>query len=235
MHRGIIDIGNTRIKAAIYNEKGEILEKQYFTEIDACGVWLKQNKVHQAIASSVSQVMAADLDLQIHTLSYQSKLPFQNLYKSKETLGVDRLAAMAAAATQFPGQAVLVFDIGTCMTIDFLDAEACYFGGNISPGIHMRLRAMHEMTGRLPLVDLMDAKGSMGSSTKEAMANGVILGLQYEIEGYIQTYSAQYPHLQIVLCGGDHSHFVIPSKNKIFANENFVLEGLYALLLLNEK
>ena len=94
---------------------------------------------------------------------------------------------------------------------------------------------MHQFTGRLPLVDIKDANFTMGSNTKEAMANGVLLGMQHEIKGYIQTFTEKYPNLQTVLCGGDHSHFVIPSKYKIFANENFVLEGLYALLLLNEK
>jgi type III pantothenate kinase len=142
---------------------------------------------------------------------------------------------MAAAATQYPNQACLVFDIGTCMTIDFLDPELNYQGGNISPGIELRLKAMHQMTGRLPLVNVDEASGEMGNSTHQAMANGVVIGMQHEIEGYIQFYTEKYQNLQTILCGGDHTHFVIPSKYKIFANENFVLEGLYALLLLNEK
>jgi type III pantothenate kinase len=121
------------------------------------------------------------------------------------------------------------------MTIDFLDTELNYYGGNISPGIDMRLKAMHQMTGRLPLVDLSEAAGEMGSSTKQAIANGVLIGMQHEIEGYINAYLSKYPNLQIVLCGGDYTHFDIPPKYKIFANENFVLEGLHALLLLNEK
>lgn len=236
MHRGVIDIGNTRIKAAVFSSEGELVKKQYFNELNLCYQWLRQENIHSIIVSSVAQGITEEVDgFEIHSLSYLSKLPFKNLYLSMETLGVDRIAALAAAATQFPNQACLIFDIGTCMTIDFLDPELNYYGGNISPGADLRLKAMHQMTGRLPLVDLSEAAGEMGNNTKQGMANGVLIGMKHEIEGYIETYIEKYPNLQIILCGGDHVHFVIPSKYKIFANENFVLEGLHALLLLNEK
>lgn len=236
MHRGVIDIGNTRTKAAIFNSKGELMKKQIFSDLSFCYQWFKQENIHSVIVSSVAQATTNQVEgFEIHNLSYLSKLPFTNHYESKETLGVDRIAALAAAATQFPNQASLIFDIGTCMTIDFLDPEMNYNGGNISPGIELRLKAMHQMTGRLPLVDYREASGEMGNSTRQAMANGVLIGMQHEIEGYINAYFTKYPNLQIILCGGDYPHFVIPSKYKIFANENFVLEGLHALLLLNEK
>jgi type III pantothenate kinase len=236
MHRGVIDIGNTRIKAAVFNSNGELMQKQYFDALSVCFEWLKKENIQNVIVSSVAQYTAEKLEgFNIHNLSYLSKLPFKNHYLSKETLGVDRIAALAAAATQFPNQACLIFDIGTCMTIDFLDPELSYNGGNISPGIELRLKAMHQMTGRLPLVNLNEAAGEMGRSTRQAMANGVLTGMQHEIEGYINNYISKYLDLQIILCGGDYTHFDIPSKYKIFANENFVLEGLHALLLLNEK
>lgn len=236
MHRGVIDIGNTRIKAAAFNSTGELIRKQYFDDLNACYQWFKQENIRSVIVSSVAQASTDQVEgFEIHNLSYLSALPFNNHYESKETLGVDRIAALAAAATQFPNQASLIFDIGTCMTIDFLDRELNYSGGNISPGIELRLKAMHQMTGRLPLVNVNEAFGEMGNSTRQAMANGVLIGMQHEIEGYINNYISKYPDLQIILCGGDYTHFVIPSKYKIFANENFVLEGLHALLLLNEK
>ena len=236
MHRGVIDIGNTRIKAAAFNSIGELIRKQYFDDLNTCYQWFKQENIRSVIVSSVAQASTDQVEgFEIHHLSYLSKLPFNNQYESKETLGVDRIAALAAAATQFPKQASLIFDIGTCMTIDFLDSELNYRGGNISPGIELRLKAMHQMTGRLPLVNANEAVGNMGNSTRQAMANGVLVGMQHEIEGYINNYVSKYPNLQIILCGGDYTHFDIPSKYKIFANENFVLEGLHALLLLNEK
>lgn len=236
MHRGVIDIGNTRIKAAAFNSNGELIRKQYFDDLNTCYQWFKQENIRSVIVSSVAQASSDQVEgFEIHNLSYLSALPFNNHYESKETLGVDRIAALAAAATQFPKQASLIFDIGTCMTIDFLDPELNYRGGNISPGIELHLKAMHQMTGRLPLVNVNEAFGEMGNSTRQAMANGVLIGMQHEIEGYINNYISKDPDLQIILCGGDYTHFVIPSKYKIFANENFVLEGLHALLLLNEK
>lgn len=235
MNRAVLDIGNTRIKAAIFNEAGEIIEQSYLNSLDNAIEWLQNHQVSSLMSASVAQaILPAVKGIDTYSLSYQSTLPFKNLYESKETLGVDRIAVMAAAAIEFQGKPVLVFDIGTCMTIDFLYPDATYKGGNISPGIDMRLKAMHTMTQRLPLSDRDEALSDFGTTTRSAIATGVIKGMQYEIEGYINHYKSQYPELITVLCGGDYSHFEMPHKKEIFAAPGFVLKGLYHLLKLNE-
>lgn len=235
MKRAVLDIGNTRIKAAIFNDEAEIEMLQYFSQIEPAILWLKEQSVDTLMSASVAQaILPAIKGIDTYSLTYQSKLPFDNQYSSKATMGVDRIAALAAAAIDFPGKPVLIFDIGTCMTIDFLYPDGTYKGGNISPGIDMRLKAMHQMTKRLPLASREDALHLMGDSTLSAIGSGVMSGMQFEIDGYIQHFAGQYPELVVVLCGGDFSHFDKPHKIKIFAAPGFVLKGLYYLLKLNE-
>lgn len=235
MKRGVIDIGNTRIKAAVYSESGQMEEMSFFKDLSECLDWFRSHGIDSLIQASVAQaLLEAQEGFRIHSLTYRSRLPFKNLYSSPQTLGVDRIAALAGAALRFPQTAVLIFDIGTCMTIDFLNPEGEYKGGNISPGADMRLKALHEMTSRLPLVETHEEKGLMGDDTRTAIANGVMRGMQFEIDGYIEKFAKVYPDLTIVLCGGNFDRFEIPHKYKIFAAQNFVLDGLYQLLLLNE-
>jgi type III pantothenate kinase len=120
------------------------------------------------------------------------------------------------------------------MTIDLLLPDNTYKGGNISPGLNMRLQAMHSMTGRLPLVSGENALIELGNDTHSAIANGALSGMYHEIESYITNYLEMYSDLQIVFCGGDHSRFDLNGKYRIFAAPEFVLLGLYHLLLLNE-
>lgn len=235
MKKGVVDIGNTRIKCAAFNEDGTIADRFFTDNRDEAFRWMHEQGVRKLLLASVGHDRSADHEkFDIVTLSSGSSLPFVNLYTTPQTLGADRIAAMAAAAVFYPGQAVLVFDIGTCMTIDLLHPDNTYRGGNISPGLNMRFRVLHEMTGRLPLVSPADYSGDPGTHTAGAIAAGVIRGMQHEIEGYIRTWQDRYPDLKVVFCGGDHGRFVLPDKTGIFAAPDWVLSGMYQLLLLNE-
>lgn len=235
MIRGVLDTGNTRSKAAIYNAEGIMTERAFFEQREDALQWLKSKNIQSLIQASVAQAVNEPMEgVFTHSLTYKSKLPFTNQYSSPQTLGVDRIAALAQAAIQFQGKAVLIFDIGTCMTVDFLSPEGIYKGGNISPGVDMRLKAMHSMTGLLPLVEKNEAEEMMGHSTRTAIANGVMRGMKFEIDGYIDFFAKLYNDLTIVLCGGNVVDFDKTLKYEIFAAQNFVLDGLYQLLLLNE-
>ncbi len=234
MNKGVIDIGNTRCKLAVFNQQGQIIAQKTFKTLSPGLDWLIKQKVSSIIASSVSlKVPKSHKGIPILKVSSDLKLNFINHYQSK-TLGADRLCGIAAAVETYPKCPILIIDIGTCVTIDFVNAQGEYLGGNISPGLLMRLKAMHSMTKKLPLVKLKTAQLSLGQNTPSAIANGALLGLQHELLGYIEQYATQYKALKIVVCGGDATHFVFPAKYKIFVHEYFVLQGLYALLKLNE-
>lgn len=233
--KGVLDIGNTRIKAAVFTNDGNIQDKAYFYTLVNSIEWMKEKGANSVMSASVAQAeLPAIPGIATYSLTYKSRLPFTNLYQTPETLGVDRMAAMAAAAIEYPQKPVLVFDIGTCMTVDFLHPDGRYFGGNISPGIEMRLQAMHSMTQRLPLAEKDDVLDLLGSNTLSALASGTINGMRFEVDGYIEHFGNIFPDLHVVMCGGDFSYFDKPFKYKIFASPDFVLKGLFHLLLLNE-
>lgn len=233
--RGAIDIGNTRVKAGIFDENGKLTQIEFFPELREAITWLQTHDITNVMISDVKGAGVTPSDgMKIRFVESSMKLPFKNLYMSPETLGADRIAAMSAAASLFPGRASLVFDIGTCITIDLLNLQNEYKGGNISPGVQMRLKAMAHYTQKLPLATMENADFTMGHDTYSALSNGVATGILHEMEGYITKARELYPDVNILLCGGDAHYFEKQLKYRIFADQNLVLLGLYHLSLLND-
>ncbi len=170
-------------------------------------------------------------------LDATTPIPILNRYATPATLGADRLAAAVGAyyaARRIHGTAhvpVLIIDSGTAITYDFVTAGGEFLGGNISPGIHTRFRALHEFTSQLPLIAPPDRPLpphtlSLGNSTQTAIASGVMEGVRLEIEGYIRHFVLKYPNVLIFLTGGDSFHFDETLKKRIFAENFLVLQGL---------
>jgi type III pantothenate kinase len=90
-------------------------------------------------------------------------------------LGPDRIAAVAGAFNLFPLEDILVIDAGTALTFEFLSSNI-YKGGNISPGLQMRFKALNKFTDRLPLVTPTEIFSFPGRNTTDAIAAGVITG-----------------------------------------------------------
>ncbi|QTY26371.1 type III pantothenate kinase [Flavobacterium sp. CS20] len=137
----------------------------------------------------------------------------------------------------YPHKNVLVIDTGTCITYDFKSAENAYLGGNISPGLDMRFKALHQFTANLPRLKIEKPMTSpLGKTTKDAILNGVIQGVVYEIDQNITRYKSDYKDLTVILTGGDQQYLSAQLKNSIFANSTFQLVGLHAILeyLLND-
>jgi type III pantothenate kinase len=163
-------------------------------------------------------------------LNAQTPLPFVNGYRTPETLGKDRLAAVAGAQALFPAQNCLAVDAGTCVTYELLRADGHYLGGNIAPGLRMRLRAMHEFTARLPAVQSAPLNGWLGYSTETAMRNGATLGLVWEVKGHWQNMQREFGDTQVVLTGGDAETILRESGEKWTWEPNLVLIGLNRIL-----
>jgi type III pantothenate kinase len=169
----------------------------------------------------------------VHMLGSSSKLNFKIAVQKPDTIGADRLALMASAAQQFPKQHTLVIALGTCITYNLLDANANFLGGSISPGMHMRFRALNEQTAKLPLVHDEWNIPAVGYDTKTNLQSGVVWGMAHEIDGFIDWYRNRYPEINLVLTGGHCMHFAGRLKNRIFADPNFLYQGLYALSQIN--
>ncbi len=238
----VIDVGNTRIKLAVFelNTLKELVVATIETFMESVQTISHQYKINQAIISSVANVPNEIINyLEKHfpliQLNQSTKVPFLNRYETPESLGVDRIALVTAAATQFSHQNVLIIDAGTCITYDFISAKNEYFGGAISPGLEMRLKAMHAFTDKLPLLPLIDENISIGNNTKNSLYFGTINGVIAEIEGFIKHFQSKNKKLTVVLTGGDSIFLAKRLKNSIFANPNFLLEGLNNILAYNLK
>jgi type III pantothenate kinase len=236
----VIDIGNSAQKIAVFEQRNLVhTEISKSLDTEKLAQILAQYPCSHSIISSVKQELAAvEQYLAKQTtcirFSAETPTPIDNKYQSPETLGLDRLAAMVAVAALFPKQNTLVVDAGTCITYDMLDAQATFFGGSISPGIQMRFKALHEFTGRLPLVSFSaESTTLVGTDTLSALQSGVVNGVTAEVEGIITQYQQKYPQLNVVFCGGDANFFDSRLKNSIFASNSSCIPHL-VLIGLNE-
>ncbi len=234
----IIDVGNTQIKVAVFRhntlQAKEICENNTFVEM-VMQLQKAFPALTHAIISSVGNFKTTNLQwVKTHfntlVLSHQVALPFVNKYGTPKTLGVDRIALVSAAAVNFPKSNCLIIDAGSCITYDFLTKKNEYLGGAISPGIMMRYHALHTFTHNLPDLSKSKENQLIGNSTKSSIHIGVVQGVLFEMEGYISRYHKDYKDLTVILTGGD-AHFLLDSLNfNIFANSNFLLEGLNYIL-----
>lgn len=232
----VIDSGNTRIKTAVFSDAG-LEKKNTFSSLEELKSFLDHQDYASAMVSSVSVHGGAILDL-IHAkkkflLTHHLPLPVKILYKTPATLGVDRIAAVCGAQEILPGRDALVIDAGTCITYDFVDRDGNYHGGGISPGISMRLEAVHTFTERLPLVSSEGELKLIGDSTETCIRSGVLNGVLAEVNGIVEKYSELYPELGVVFCGGDSNFFENNLKRTIFAAPDLVLSGLNRILRHN--
>ena len=230
----VIDVGNSRIKAAVF-EDTMILEIFIFTKIELKknieNILKKFQKVSDLVISSVGDVekqsfLAFETQLNVNFITNNDSFPFLNKYSTPQTLGIDRMVLATGAVLQFPNQNRLVIDAGTCVTYDFIDAENNYLGGAITPGLRLRYESLHNYTAKLPLLTLETPKSIIGNSTSDSIHSGVVNGLVFEIDGFIEEYRTQYLNFIIILTGGDTDFLAKRLKNTIFANSNFLLESL---------
>ena len=236
-----IDIGNTRVKAAVF-EEDKLIELLVFDKkiiVSKIKKIIKNHTISAGIISNVGSISESKLaqlnkSFKFIVISASLKVPFNNLYKTPNTLGVDRIALVAAAVKQFPITNVLIIDAGTCITFDFVDVNASYLGGAISPGIKMRYKALNKFTANLPLIDALELHDFIGKNTEESIISGVLNGVQNEINGIIEDYYLKYLDLTVVLTGGDTNFLSKQLKSSIFANQNFLLQGLNEILKFNQ-
>ena len=238
----IIDIGNTAAKLVLF-EQGEPIheERTSNTTLEALPRVMERFTPGRAAMSSVIDLTdearaALDaLPIPLLTLDATTPLPVRLRYRTPCTLGADRLAAVVGAMTLRPGCELLVIDAGTCITYERVSASGIYLGGNISPGLEMRFKALRDHTARLPLVCPEGETPNIGYDTDTAIRAGVRRGFQFEIEGNINAYLEECPTLSVFLTGGNSFNFGTPEKSCIFADKYLVPRGLNRILEYNEQ
>jgi type III pantothenate kinase len=237
----VIDAGNTLLKLAVFEGHKKIAETRIeHTLLEEIELFLKPFAVDKAILSSVAEENPALIPfLKSHyatlLLDHHTPLPITNTYESKETLGTDRIACAVGAAGLFPGSDVLSIDAGTCIKYDMVSAKGEYLGGGISPGLRMRISALHTFTARLPLLDLSLPPHFIGKTTRDSMLSGAVVGAIAEVDGMIDRYRESFPGLKVVLSGGDLGYFEKSLKNRIFAVPDLVMQGLNLILEYHAK
>jgi len=236
----IVDIGNSFIKLAIYKGDKLVTKKSQKTVLvrDIKAIF-KKYKFKNVIVSTVRQknprfVQHLSKNYHLLLLSYKTKTPIVNTYKTPKTLGLDRLAGAVGGFKKFQRKDVLIIDLGTCAKYDFVDKAGVYHGGNIAPGLEMRLESMHILTSKLPRVKRSNKNKTLGQTTTEALQNGAVLGLKSEIEGFIKTLTKKKGKITVILTGGDSEYFGEMIESKIFVLPNLVLDGLNEILLYNQ-
>ncbi|MCF8237499.1 MAG: type III pantothenate kinase [Saprospiraceae bacterium] len=232
----VLDIGNTRTKAALFSSTNPMASNST-TELTEA--WL--DEFIQADCPDAGIISATglipdwlpgwmDRSMTWFELTHHTQLPFQNHYRTPATLGRDRTAGIAGALALGYSPPLLVIDAGTCITIDLLEAGHHYHGGSISPGLRMRLEAMHTFTARLPLAEWQASPTLPGLDTAGSLTAGAQWGGVCEIEGMIHRYRAEHPNLNVIVTGGDMDFLAKHMNSVIFAHSELVLIGLNQIL-----
>ncbi len=236
-----IDIGNTLIKMAVF-DGARIVEKLLTEECDTkmldglLGRWPAVDRA--IIASTGGRTAPLARMLRVRAVSCleftpATPVPIRNAYETPETLGADRLAAAVGATLVAAGRAAMIVDFGTAITVDYVSGDGTYCGGVISPGMRMRFQALHRFTARLPLCGETDEERLYGTTTTSCIEQGVMNGITFEIEGYIERFRQKNSEICIIFTGGAAKNFAKRIKNTIFADCELVFSGLNRILEFN--
>lgn len=233
-----IDIGNSSVKTGLF-DNSKLVEHQKFNTNTQLKKYISQKSPTHIIISNVAKENQAlnEFLQQFNTifLSKETPLPIQLNYLSS-TLGKDRIALAVAGISTFQDKNVLVIDAGSCITYDVVTKHKEYIGGAISPGLNMRLKAMHHFTEKLPAVPPKIDTFLIEKTTEDCMLSGAINGILGEISSYIHKIKSQLGSLQVIITGGDAQIIQLEKelKNNIFADPFLVLKGLNEILRYNK-
>lgn len=229
MYNLIVEIGNTAVKAAF--TEGRTLGKtfRYQGEKTRDFILSLTVKVKPDVLVIASVYEISKRDEKVYETVCGKLLILDQAHPEilrkgglPDYLTYDRAASLIAVRNMFSGKACTLIDFGTTLTVDFMDSEGRYKGGNISLGYRTRFKALNRYSRSLPLIDTPEEAPFIGNTLNESLSAGVISGIMFEIEGYISS----FPGNVIVFTGGDANFFAKRTKNSIFAVCNLVLMGL---------
>lgn len=206
-----VDGGNSSTKAVVWVDGEPRANVRFFDDnIEALLPIIEEFQPAGAIYSSVGRLDAKFLeslrlllDGRLEVLTPASALPIKVEYRSRSSLGVDRIAAASGADALSPKTGALVVDAGTAVTIDLLSPDSTFCGGNIAPGMALRFKALHDFTSRLPLVHPEGVCPDFGHDTVTAIRAGVIQGMASEVQCAMEAARRRFGDLPLFLTGND--------------------------------
>ncbi len=239
-----IDQGNSKTKVALFREDGKLVKSFIYRSFHSTDVerLFSLYPIADSIISSVANIEPAVVN-SLNRLSktfilfdHNTPVPIRNNYDTPQTLGQDRLAAAVGAFCLFPDQNLLIIDAGSAITYDFLSADGVYMGGNIAPGVKMRLTVLRQMTKKLPQVEVDENQliPLFGKNTNDAIAAGVIRGIVFEVKGYMRTLSEHVDSFTTVIAGGSAPYIINNLQQKVEYQKHLVLIGLNRILEFNK-
>ncbi len=236
-----IDQGNTSAKAAVWHDD-KIVAETVYRSLSAADIDLLADdfggRFDASIYSSVCDAgrdVAAAMDrrsCRFIELSASTPLPVKVAYATPSTLGLDRIAAVAGAYEQTAGSWTLVVDCGTAITYDILSPDGIFLGGNIAPGLFMRLEALNHFTARLPLVEPEGEFRLWGNDTESALRAGAVNGVIAELRYYRQCLPVSDP--KVVITGGSADLVADKAGFPLTIDHELVSKGLNSILNYNE-
>lgn len=240
-HYLTIDRGNTALKAVVWDGEDVIWQETVSNVSRTHLSEIKKN--YNPVKVALCTVVANDYTLigylhqlfgeeNVLILSASTPLPITIRYSTPDTLGSDRIAAAVGAWAINPDADSLIVDIGTAVTYDFVNRHGEFVGGNIAPGIGLRLKALNRFTGRLPMIDSRGETPLLGVSTETAMRSGVINGIKAEILFYLSQLPSE---TRLIITGGwgaDIARMLQPVEATVVPG--LVPFGLNRILLYNE-
>ncbi len=237
----ILDIGNSRVKGYLFEGERIVYKDESSDEAvplardlldqypeTQYGIAVSTRKEDSSLSGFLNQRLSHYI-----VLGSDTPLPVKSRYRTPDTLGYDRIAGVVEAHARFLGKNVLVIDAGTAITYDLVTADGTYEGGNISPGVDMRFRALATFTDKLPRITIKDTFPLAGRTTEEAIAAGVEAGVIAEVDGIIDRFGKAYHDLQVIITGGDAFFFDKKLKNSIFVLPELTAFGLNRILTFN--
>jgi type III pantothenate kinase len=231
----VLDQGNTSLKWGLFLDD-LLIESGRFLDEDL-SLALNQLHAKHTLPFFYSSVRSETEQSEfLEQFSFCNRIPdekFPPYRYSSGVAGKDRLANVAGAMKIFDGADSLIIDFGTCITYS-VARNNTLLSGVISLGAQSRLRAMHEFTGQLPHLELIESTEPFQDSTQGAMLSSVNFGILSELNGYLEAAMNQFPAIQIVFTGTDAVHFAKQLNYRIFVELNLTLIGLYAISCANE-
>lgn len=135
------------------------------------------------------------------------RLPLSLAVEEPQRVGVDRVCSAAAAYEQV-GRACVVASYGTATTIDCVNDEGVFLGGAILPGFGLQSASLHEGTAALPLVEVHAATSTYGTTTEEAINNGLLYGAAGALREIVERYATDLKHWPELILTGGYSRLV---------------------------